>query len=239
MKIRHPFVIKLIGFLGAWFLRAYLATVRYCYRPRGIYLAPDAPAIPGPFIYVVWHEYLLMPCLAYVSKGKVTKVLISQHADGEMISQACRHLGVGVIRGSSTRGGAEALLRMMEACNESHLLVIPDGPRGPRRRVSLGVVYLASRTGLPIIPAGVGFDRPWRLKSWDRFAIPRPFSKVVTVSEEAVYVPANLDKAELERYRQKVETELLRVTAMAEQLAEGRQEPASPDAESQAHRRAA
>lgn len=222
MKIRHPALIKLIGLLGAWLLRIYLSTVRYAYRPQGLWLAPDAPELPGPFIYVVWHEYLLMPCLAYMSEGKTTKVLISQHADGEMIAEACRHLGVGTIRGSSTRGGVDALRQLMEASNTFHLLVIPDGPRGPRRRLATGVVYLASRTGLPIIPAGVGYDRPWRLKSWDRFAIPRPFSRVLTVSRKPIQVPPGVDKASLEQYRQQVEAELLLVTEAAEKLAENR-----------------
>lgn len=219
MKIRHPALIKLIGLCGAWFLRLYLKTIRYFYRPLGIGLAPDAPELDGPIIYVVWHEYLLMPCMAYTHKGKTTKVLISQHADGEMIAQACRHLGVGVIRGSSTRGGVDALMEMMEASEKFHLLVIPDGPRGPRRRVAPGVVYLASRTGLPIVPAGVGYHRPWRFGSWDRFALPRPYSRAVAVSREPIYVPPDANKALLEQYRQRVERELLHVTELAEQLA--------------------
>lgn len=222
MKIRHPAIIKLIGLLGAWVLRIYMGSVRYFYRPQGPWLAPDAPEMPGPFIYVAWHEYLLMPLVAYESQGKTTKVLISQHADGEMIAQACRHMGVGTIRGSSTRGGVDALLQMIEASSKFHLFVIPDGPRGPRRRVALGVVYLASRTGLPIVPAGVGYHRPWRLKSWDRFAIPKPFSRVFAVSRQPIQVPPGIDKTTLEKYRLKVEAELLLVTEAAEKMAESR-----------------
>lgn len=219
MKIRHPVLIKLIGLVAAWVLRVYLRTVRYFYRPAGIWLAPDSPELSGPIIYVVWHEYLLMPCLAYAQQGKATKVLISQHADGEMIAQACKHMGVGVVRGSSTRNGIPALMEMLEASDDFHLLVIPDGPRGPRRRVAPGVVYLASRTGLPIVPAGVGYHRPWRFRSWDRFAVPRPYSRVVTVSDKPIFVPPDIDRATLEEYRRRVEQELLAVTERAEGLA--------------------
>ena len=110
------------------------------------------------YIYAFWHESIL------VATGFHTKIqiLISQHADGELIARVCRHLGVGTIRGSSTRGGSQALLELMRASKQAHLLVTPDGPKGPRRQLALGIIFLASITGLPIVPVGVGFASAWR-----------------------------------------------------------------------------
>src|SRR5207302_11444090 len=92
----------------------------------------------------------------------------------------------------------------------------PDGPRGPRREVKPGIVYTASRTGLSIVPVGVGYDRPWRAGSWDHFAVPRPFRRAVVVTGDAIAVPAEADRDELERFRRLVDDRLSFVTETAE-----------------------
>ena len=117
-------------------------------------------------------------------------VLISEHADGQMIAEACRHLGFRVVRGSATRGGVEAVRQMVRRSRSAHLAITPDGPRGPRRQVQPGVVYLAAPTGLPIVPFGIAFERAWRMNSWDRFAVPWPWSGAVCVTAEPIHVPA-------------------------------------------------
>jgi lysophospholipid acyltransferase (LPLAT)-like uncharacterized protein len=127
-------------------------------------------------------------------------------------------LGFTVVRGSTTRGGVEAVRGLLRAdCN---LAQTPDGPRGPRRRVKPGVVYLASRLGLPVVPFGVGFDRPWRARSWDRLALPRPGRRAVIVTADPSAVPAGGGRGALDRYRLRVEGELRRVSALAEGWAE-------------------
>jgi lysophospholipid acyltransferase (LPLAT)-like uncharacterized protein len=131
----------------------------------------------------------------------------------------CRFLGLRVVRGSSTRGGSLALRDMMNVGGRSHLAVTPDGPRGPRRQVKLGIVYLASRTGLPIVPIGVGYGKAWRARSWDRFALPCPFSRMIGLLGVPIPVPAGLDRDGLERYRALVEERCLAVTAAAERRA--------------------
>jgi lysophospholipid acyltransferase (LPLAT)-like uncharacterized protein len=128
----------------------------------------------------------------------------------------CRFLGYGVVRGSSTRGGSLALLDLIDCCGRSHLGVTPDGPRGPRRQLKVGIIYLASRTGLAIVPIGIGYTRAWRFRSWDRFALPCPFSTMIGVLGEAIPIPADLDRDGLERYRRLVEERCLAVTAVAE-----------------------
>jgi hypothetical protein len=101
----------------------------------------------------------------------------------------------------------------------NHIGVTPDGPRGPRRQVQAGVVYLASWTGLCIIPVGVGYRNPWRLRSWDCFAVPRPGSDATVIAAEPIFVPPNLDREAVEQYRLRLEQALADVSADAEHWA--------------------
>jgi hypothetical protein len=125
-----------------------------------------------------------------------------------------------VARGSTTRGGVEAIRRLLTEGKHQHLAMTPDGPRGPRRRVQQGMIYLAARTGLPIVPVGFGFHRPWRLRSWDRFALPRPWSRGTCVTSAPIFVPAEVGKDQLETYRSQVESAMEVVSEAAEQWAE-------------------
>jgi lysophospholipid acyltransferase (LPLAT)-like uncharacterized protein len=167
------------------------------------------------FIYAFWHESLLVPAAIRVK----VHMLISQHADGELIARICRHLGHGVVRGSSTRGGGTALLELVRSSKRSHLGVTPDGPRGPRRQAKMGAIYMASLTGLPIVPVGIAFTNAWRLKSWDRFAIPKPWSASLVVTGRAIHVPAKVAREQMESYRLLLDEEMAKVTAAAGQWA--------------------
>lgn len=217
MKIRNPAVIKWIGFLGAVIIRAWIGTLCFKFRSVGEDYYPSRRRTTCRCIFAFWHENILVPCHNFSQRDVL--VLISQHADGEMIAQICKHMGWGTIRGSSTRGGAKALREMIRASQDNHFAVMPDGPKGPRRHVELGMIYLAAKTGLPIVLLGIGHDRPWRLHTWDRFAIPRPFSQSICIALEPVHVPPNANKAELEDFRQRVEQALCDVTDYAERLA--------------------
>jgi lysophospholipid acyltransferase (LPLAT)-like uncharacterized protein len=215
MKIRRPWLIKVAGFLTAWVVRLWVGTVRYRYRPLGPDVDPGRPGVGGRFIYAFWHENLLLPASRYGRPD--IWVLVSRHADGEVIAEACRRLRFRLVRGSTARsGGIEAVRRMVRLGREGHLAITPDGPRGPRRRVQPGLVYLAARTGLPIVPVGIAYRRAWRLKSWDRFAIPLPGSAAACVTGEPISVPEEVDRDRLEDYRLRVEEALHRATAEAE-----------------------
>jgi lysophospholipid acyltransferase (LPLAT)-like uncharacterized protein len=214
MKLRHPSLIKAAGFGLAGVMAAWLGTLRY----RAFELVkgntPWSAAPSDRFIYTFWHETLLIPAFAY-SRLNV-HILISQHADGELIAQVCRHLGLRVTRGSAKRGGAAALLHMSELLNHSHVAITPDGPTGPRRIAKVGAVKLASETGRAIVPVGFAFHRCWRAPSWDRFAVPLPFTPCVGVNGEAIHVPPGLGRGGLEEYRVRLEQAMLDVTAAAE-----------------------
>jgi lysophospholipid acyltransferase (LPLAT)-like uncharacterized protein len=214
MKLRHPLLLRCVGFVVAIVFRLWLATLRFRIDARRAGTHP-ADRRDARFIYAFWHESL-MSAANFATK---VHVLISQHADGELIAQACKTLRIGVVRGSTTRGGSEALLELVAKSKTSHLAITPDGPKGPRRQVQLGLILLASLTGLPIVTLGVGYDKAWRANSWDRFALPWPGSDVYCVLTAPIVVPRKLRRAELERYRTLVEERFLAATHAAEQWA--------------------
>lgn len=215
MKIRHPLLIKALGFVGAWALRLWIPTLRYSYRPVGPNLEPNQLAEGDRYIYAFWHENMLL--LPYHYGRPDIWVLISRHADGRLIAEVCRRMSARVVEGSTTRGGIEAVRQMLRLAKGAHLALTPDGPRGPRRHVQPGLIYLAARTGLPIVPMGIGYDRPWRTRSWDRLAVPRPFSRACCVTAAPIAVPP---EADLEVYRLRVEQALRWASETAEKWAE-------------------
>lgn len=219
MKIRHPLLIKAMGFAVGWLVRLWIGTLRYRYRPMGANLDPNQPNFQGRYLYAFWHENILVPAYHYGRRD--IHVLISEHADGQLIAEACRHLGFRVVRGSATRGGARAIRQMVRRSRSAHLAITPDGPRGPRRQVQPGVVYLAALTGLPIVPFGIAFAHAWRMHSWDRFAVPWPWSDAVCVTAESIAVPENIRKDQLEQYRRLVQNAMDAASDAAERIVGG------------------
>jgi lysophospholipid acyltransferase (LPLAT)-like uncharacterized protein len=204
MKLRHPGLIKLLGLLLSWVIRAWMVTVRtreYLFKPE---LLPSHPTNQQRFIYAFWHEHILYLAARY-GHHKNVAILISNHADGEIIAQVVRWIGIKVVRGSTSKSGVMALLNMLKAAHRLHLAITPDGPRGPRREAQLGTVFLASRTGYPIVPIGVHYHRAWYARSWDRFGVPWPFSRAAGIAGEPLVVPPNLSKEELEPYARELE----------------------------------
>jgi lysophospholipid acyltransferase (LPLAT)-like uncharacterized protein len=218
MKIRHPALIRALAFLLACVVRLWMRTLRYRYRFLQTDVDPRQPGLTERYVYAFWHENMLL--LAYYFSRPDIYVLISQHADGQLIAEVCQRLRLRTVRGSTTRGGADAVRQMLRLGGAAHLAVTPDGPRGPRRQVQQGLVYLASRTGLPIVPVGIGYHKPWRMRSWDRFALPRPWSLGVCVAGEPIRVPADVDRRGLADYLQQVEEALANVSVLAERWAE-------------------
>ena len=207
------------GWLAANVIRFWMHTLHY----RMAYYDPTAdpfhPACNGSKIYLFWHEYLLFPL--FVRAGAPICLLVSRHRDAEVLAQAAERLGFRTFRGSTNRGGTSATLRLMRWGRHCHFAFTPDGPRGPRRKMSLGVIYLASWSGMPVVPVGVGYDRPYRVKSWDRFAIPRPWSRARCILGPAIFVPPGLGRSEIENYCGQIEQLLQRLTEIAEAWASG------------------
>jgi lysophospholipid acyltransferase (LPLAT)-like uncharacterized protein len=226
IKIRRPWLLRAMGFAAAPLLQSWMGTLQFRYHPLGPDLWDTPQCLSQRYLYVTWHEYLLLP-LYFLARTN-TALLISQHADGQMVAELCHFLRLANVRGSTTRAGAKALRGLLQAAGRNHLALTPDGPRGPRREMKPGVVYLvAARAGLPIVPVGFGFDRPWRAASWDRLAVPRPWSLATCVSGTPLTIPANAGRAQLELYRRRAEADLLAVTQAAEAWAESGTHPAA------------
>jgi lysophospholipid acyltransferase (LPLAT)-like uncharacterized protein len=218
MKLTSPFLNKLGGLLGSAAVRWWMNTLDYkvAYYDRTI--DPVFPECQGQKIYIFWHEYILFPF--YLRGHCNMAMLLSRHRDAEILSHAAHHMGFQFVRGSTNRGGVAALRELLARSREMHLTITPDGPRGPRRQLAPGCVYLASKLGLPLVVMGYGYDRPWRVRSaWDQFAIPRPCSRARAIPSGEIFIPPDLDRQGLEHYRQKIERLLNYLTSEAESWA--------------------
>jgi lysophospholipid acyltransferase (LPLAT)-like uncharacterized protein len=218
MKLDHPFLHRLGGLLSAAAVRAWMGTLDYKVAFYDRTLDPGFPGCRGQKIYLLWHEYILFPlCL----RGHCNlAMLLSRHRDAEILAHAAHHLGFDLVRGSTNRGGVAAIRELLRKSQRMHLAITPDGPRGPRRRLARGAVYLASKLGMPLVLLGLGYDRPWRLGSWDRFAMPRPFTRARCVLSPEIQVPAGLDREGVEHFRRRIERLMNRLTVEAETWAE-------------------
>jgi lysophospholipid acyltransferase (LPLAT)-like uncharacterized protein len=128
-------------------------------------------------IFTLWHGELLP--LLWQHRKQGVAVLISEHRDGEIIAQIAHRLGYTTVRGSTSRGGSRALIGLMRAIEGGRdAAVTPDGPRGPAHVFAPGAAIAAQRTGAALVPVRASASRAWRLKSWDRFLIPKPFATV-------------------------------------------------------------
>jgi lysophospholipid acyltransferase (LPLAT)-like uncharacterized protein len=161
-----------------------------------------------------WHENILLPL--YLRGGCPLAILLSRHRDADILAEVARQAGFECIRGSTFRGAAPAMRELLRKGRQMHLAITPDGPRGPRRRLAQGAIYLASRLGMPIVVIGVGYDRPWRTPTWDRFAIPRPFTRARAIVSPAIHISPDVDRARTEECRLRLETLLIRLTDEAE-----------------------
>lgn len=169
----------------------------------------------GPMLLTFWHGRMVY--FIYRYRFQRFTVLVSESRDGEWIAGVLARFGIHATRGSSSRGGARALLEIRQRMRQGfHVGMTPDGPRGPRYHVQPGLLLLAKKTGAPILPAS--YSARWKtvLHTWDRFLIPWPFSRVVVVYGEPVYVPADASTALLQSKLQEVEGRLRDLTEIAD-----------------------
>ena len=168
-----------------------------------------------PVILALWHGRTLY--LLHLYQRQRFTILVSRSRDGEFVSRILQRFGGHVTRGSSSRGGAAALLEIARQVRSGyHAAVTPDGPRGPRYKVQPGIIALAQQTGAAILP--VTYSARWKkvLRSWDGFVVPLPFSRVVVIYGEPIYVPAQASPAVFQAKRQEVEMSLRQITEMAD-----------------------
>ena len=162
-------------------------------------------------VYASWHQRFF-PGITFFSSRRPIAIIISQSRDGEMAARAVEVLGWKAIRGSSTRGGRQAL-EEIKALGRSGYKVghIVDGPQGPFGKVKPGIVRIAQYAGLPIVPTITSGQNRWVFNSWDRFMIPKPFSRVIIRFGEPVWVPEDLTPEEFAAVQADLEQRLARI----------------------------
>jgi lysophospholipid acyltransferase (LPLAT)-like uncharacterized protein len=169
-------------------------------------------------IFACWHSRLLLLCYRYKKLG--ASILVSNSADGEIVAQVIQRQGHSAVRGSTGKGGLRALIQQSKDMRINHRpgVVTPDGPQGPRHRVQQGVILLAQKTKVPILPITYSSKRRKVFNSWDRFVLPFPWSKGVIIYGRPIHVPAHADPEALEQSTKALETELNRITSQADQF---------------------
>jgi len=187
-----PWRSRALLLLGRGFLQVLARTWRIRVVNGGYLL--DLRRAERPFIFALWHGHLLP--LLWHHREQGVKVLISEHRDGEMVARAAESLGYGLIRGSTTRGADRALISLVRELESGHeVAVTPDGPRGPAETFAPGALVAAQRSDSFILPVAASADRAWRLRSWDRFVIPKPFARVTIAYATPTKVTATTSRA--------------------------------------------
>jgi lysophospholipid acyltransferase (LPLAT)-like uncharacterized protein len=193
-RLRHPFAQAVAVTMLSAYLTFALRTTRWTLAGRE-HFSPHAAG--APVIFAFWHEFLpLIPALTMLARGLPEYVptpmhtLVSQHRDGRLIGAVVRRFGIDPILGSSTRGGASALRRLLDVLRRGHIIgITPDGPKGPRRVSASGVAQLAALSTVPILPLAARTSCHITLKTWDRMILPLPFGRGVLVCGPPISVP--------------------------------------------------
>jgi lysophospholipid acyltransferase (LPLAT)-like uncharacterized protein len=214
LKIRNRYLTKLIAL-------AAVALVRVLFKTCRIEIATEVPGCcpyedtgDRRFLYCVWHDDILMT--VFCGQPKRMAGLVSPHQDGSYLADAMQRVGITSVRGSSKRGASRAMRELLDRVRDLHVAITPDGPRGPRRQMKTGIIFLASRSGRVIIPTAYACRRAWRIRgNWTDMQLPMPFTRVHARGGPAFIVPANLDREQLELYAQRLQAEMERQEAIA------------------------
>ena len=227
-QINHSAAVQRgLCWLAALYIRLLRLTGRW--RNDGEDTANRLFAEGHPLILAFWHGRLLMMPYAWRHRKKV-HVLISGHRDGRLVAGVMSRLGIPTVTGSTRRGGAGAILRLNRILQDGGVAAItPDGPRGPRMRVSPGIIHLARITGATILPMTYAASPRRSLASWDRFVLPFPFGRGLYLWGKPLTVPADANVTEEETARRALEEQLTTLTDRADAaLGLPRTEPAAP-----------
>jgi len=217
--VKYPFVTEakfwLAGRLGYALIQIICRTLRFTLS--GIEAYDETIRTHGQCIIAFWHGRQFILVHTFHRRG--VYVLVSRSADGEYIHRVLHRSGNNTVRGSTSRGGSDAYTSLAGLLAQKHTVAFtPDGPRGPAGEVGPGVIALSSRSGVPIMPLATAAYPCWRLRSWDRFLIPKFFARGAHVVGQPFIVPPNLTDIEFEQWRQHLKQELDRITLVADQL---------------------
>ena len=200
-----------IALVGSWVLRLLTLTLRIEVEETD---RLRESAAGEPFILVFWHNRLLLVPVVwnrfFARRRPRGIALTSMSKDGELLAQFLDRFGIGAVRGSATRRGSAALREMAGWLRRGHdMAITPDGSRGPCYEIKPGLVLLAQLTGCPVLPISFDFASAWRLRSWDGFLIPKPFSRVTFRVGVPYHVPRTEGAEAFEEERRRCEAMML------------------------------
>jgi lysophospholipid acyltransferase (LPLAT)-like uncharacterized protein len=215
--LRERIAISLISTLGTLAIRLIGPTIRL---KVGIEDGGPPEVLRVPAVYCFWHQDVFAS--AWVYRNRDVAVMTSRSFDGEYIARIIENLGFRAVRGSSSRGGASALLGMHTEIEEGRVAAFTiDGPRGPKHVAKPGPVLLARNTQVPIVCFHLALEGKWTLNSWDNTMIPKPFTRAYMRISRLIPVPAQLDDAGTQSLQSELQATLDRVTAFAESKVQG------------------
>jgi lysophospholipid acyltransferase (LPLAT)-like uncharacterized protein len=206
---------QILSFIGWAMMSLWSSTVRIRFVDRDI---PEGLRAQGRnIIYAFWHGRQFLLFYAYRNTGIV--IPASESRDGEIQAGIIGRFGLGVVRGSSKRKGAQALLGLVDALRSGKDIAIAvDGPRGPVYEVKQGITYIAGKLSIPIVPLSVAAKRAWVLKKiWDKYLLPVPFTECVILYGEPITVNGTSEE-ELENKRRELTDALNRIMARADRM---------------------
>lgn len=228
MKLRNRFLIRLAARLLSVTSRLWLKTVRTEIQTAAPHTNPYEDNGDNRYLYCMWHDAILGSI--FTGRSVRMAALVSRHRDGTYVADALQTIGIEPIRGSSHRGGAAALRQLIDAAREFDISIATDGPRGPRRVVKEGIIYLASQTGRKIVPIAYAGTNAWRPRGkWTDLVVPKPFTTAYLFGGEPMSIPPGLSRTEISQYRQKLQDAMDDLTRHVEMLAAGETPPAETD----------
>ncbi|MCH2212801.1 MAG: lysophospholipid acyltransferase family protein [Fuerstiella sp.] len=220
MKIRNRTVHKIIAWSAVLLLRILFLTVRTDIRVAQKGAMTNAPPVGSVrYCFCLWHDIILAALFCH--KAHSLSTLISRHEDGTYLSDLIGILGIRPIRGSTSRGGAQATKQLLEIPDQ-HICITPDGPRGPRHKMKDGITFIAARTGRPIVAVTVKATRCWKIPGrWSDIMIPKPFSKLVAITGVPIMVSSDLSREQIADTTARVQDEMDRLDALSDRLVMG------------------
>lgn len=203
MSARRRWRLRLAAVLGRPLLGLLARSWRVEWRGATAAIRPATRGAAAPAVLVaMWHGELLP--VGWGIRRHRPVGMVSEHRDGEIIARVLRGWGYDLVRGSSTRGGGRALLALIRAIGAGRQGgITPDGPRGPAGVPQLGAIHAARRAGVAIVPVRAVVSRAWRVRSWDRFVVPKPFARVVLTAGEPWH-PAGGDEDALAEFARRM-----------------------------------